>query len=84
MDVLKKMILPEALEKLLDGREDIIIPESRTQLLSLALGGEGRDFFEVEYQVPDNGVVVEATVSLCKNGAVVNYPDIYILNSRKL
>lgn len=78
MDVLKKMILPEALERLLEGREDIIIPESRTQLLSLALGGDGRDYFEVEYQVPDNGVVVEATVSLCKNGAVVNYPDIYM------
>ncbi|MCG8569030.1 MAG: DUF4914 family protein [Spirochaetes bacterium] len=56
----------------------VIVPESREELCRLTFGNSDTDFFEVAYDVPDKGRVVEATVTRCKNGASVNYPDIYM------
>ena len=42
------------------------------------MGGDGCTCFEVAYEVPGQGRVVEATVSRCRNGAVVNYTDPYM------
>jgi len=47
-------------------------------LLNLSCGGEGNDFFEVAYDVPEKGRIVEATVTRVKNGIVANYPDPYM------
>lgn len=55
----------------------IIIPESRSQLLTLAMGGSS-ETFEVAYDVEGLGAVVEATVTKCKNGLAVNYSDMYM------
>ena len=62
--------------KLLEGK-DIIIPESRSHLLSLAMGGNS-EVFDVAYDVDGVGNVVEATVTKCKNGLAVNYSDMYM------
>ena len=77
-NVLNKMILPEELKVVLDQGMKIIIPDSRAELLNLALGGTKNDFFEVAYELPGKGRVVEATVARCKNGAVINYTDTYL------
>ena len=44
----------------------------------MAFGGEDVDSFDVAYDVPGKGSVKEATVTRCKNGIVVNYPDDYM------
>jgi hypothetical protein len=76
--ILNKMILQSSLQRVLSGSPKIIVPESRSHLLALAMGGEENDFFEVGYEVPSRGYVVEATVAKCKNGLAVNYNDTYL------
>lgn len=79
MDVLlKKFILPNELKDLLTKAHNVVVPESRMELLQMALGNRGSDTYEIVYDVAGIGRVVEATVSLCKNGAVVNYADAYM------
>lgn len=73
--ILKIMILLEKLTDIFGKGMKITIPETRDELLELALGGQGKDFFEVSYDVPGKGKVTEATVTRCKNGAVVNYSE---------
>jgi hypothetical protein len=52
----------------------VIIPADRPQMLELAFCGE-KESFEVAYDIPGKGRIVEATVVRCKNGASVNYTD---------
>jgi len=73
-----KMVLPQELQAVLAKKREVIIPESRAELLEIAMGGKGCDNFEVAYEVPNKGRIVEVTVSRCKNGAVVNYKDTYM------
>lgn len=76
--VLKKMVLPQALENILKkGNAEVIIPESKEQLFDLALGGKENNTWDVTFDV--NGKPFrEATVVRCKNGIAVNYDDISI------
>ena len=60
------------------NHDEILVPESREQLVKLAIGGQQSGFFEVAYQVPDRGRVVEATVTACKNGVAVNFTEPYM------
>ncbi|SCP97234.1 DUF4914 family protein [Anaerobium acetethylicum] len=77
-DVLNRMVLPEAVKKMVGSSNRIIFPETRDELIDIALGGKENDYFEVAYDVPGQEKVVEATVARCKNGLVVNYTDIYL------
>ncbi|MDR2558699.1 MAG: DUF4914 family protein [Oscillospiraceae bacterium] len=65
---------PDAADILANCKE-VTIPETRNELVELALGGQ--DVFTVGYYVGENPYV-EATVTRCKNGAVVNYTDVYM------
>lgn len=69
--------LPYELKEILKECQNIIIPESREHLIKLSTGGEN-DLFEVSYDVPDRGLVVEATVAKCKNGVAVNFEEPYM------
>ncbi len=77
-EIIEKMVLPNELKAILDKGIKVKIPETRSDLMELAIGGENSNFFEVAYDVPGKGRIVEATVAKCKNGAVVNYTDIYL------
>lgn len=77
-NILERMVLPAELQKVLEKGMSVTIPESRAELLELAMGGKNCNLFEVAYDVPGKGRVVEATVARCKNGAVINYQDIYM------
>ncbi|MCL2707646.1 MAG: DUF4914 family protein, partial [Defluviitaleaceae bacterium] len=78
-NISSKMILPPELKNLAAKQDvEIIIPETRAELLDLALGGQSNDIFEVSYEVKGKGLVNEAVVTRCKNGAAVNYTDIYM------
>jgi hypothetical protein len=55
-----------------------IIPEKRQDFLDLALGNPENNFFNVEFELENGEKIIEATVTRCKNGIVVNYPDPYM------
>jgi hypothetical protein len=76
-EILAKFILNEELKYVLSDKE-VIIPDSRSELIELALGKQENSVFEVAYDIPGKGRVVEATVVRCKNGAAVNYTDAYM------
>ena len=77
-NMIEKMVLPKELQVVLSKGNKVMIPETRQEMLEAAMGGKGCDYFEVSYDVPGKGSIVEATVARCKNGAVVNYPDLYM------
>ncbi len=66
--------LPADLKALLGGCPGWSVPRSREAILQMALG-DAKDVYDVAYDVPGRGRVVEATVTRCKNGLSVNYPD---------
>ncbi|MHB1153445.1 MAG: DUF4914 family protein [Eubacteriales bacterium] len=78
IDYKSKMNLPGYITDILDNAENVIFPSNREHLLSLAFGNEKNNFFNVEYEVDGFGTIIEANVSRCKNGAVVNYPEDYM------
>jgi hypothetical protein len=77
-DVLQKLSLPAYLVDCLQSAPSITIPASRAELYELSLGPEGGDRFEIAYDVPGHGRVVEGDVVRCRNGIAVNYVDDYI------
>ena len=70
--------LPDDVQALLSAAPNVTVPESRQELLELATGRGDVDEFEVAYEVPREGRVVEAQVVRCRNGVSVNYPDPYM------
>jgi len=77
-DYMSKLKLPDHLVEIINAGEDVIFPETREQLIELSFGDFKNDLFDVEYDVEGYGIIKEATVTRCKNGAVVNYPDDYM------
>jgi hypothetical protein len=59
-----------------DGRA-VMVPTDRAELLDRSLGG-ARDRFEVAYDIPGRGRVVEAEVVRARNGVAVNMPEPYM------
>lgn len=76
--ILDKLILPQEIKELIERSGKVIVPQNRNELLELAMGHNGNTVFEVSYDIPGSGKAVEATVTKCKNGVVVNYSDIYM------
>lgn len=77
-DIMKRFIFPQELWDVLNDVEDTVIIEQREELLSMAFGSPDKELYEISYDVPGYGSIVEATVARCKNGAVVNYTDPYM------
>ncbi len=74
---LTRLKVPDEVALLL-RRSHVIFPRSRAQLLELTFYHTDKHSFDVSYDVPGNGHVVEATLVKCRNGIVVNYPDVYM------
>ncbi len=77
-ECLYQMNLPEYVLEILEASKGVIIPKTRMELFTLAMGNETNTTFDVAYEVEGMGNVLEATVTKCKNGAVVNYVDDYM------
>ncbi|MEZ0537274.1 DUF4914 family protein [Caldicellulosiruptoraceae bacterium PP1] len=75
---IKKLKLDDEIMEILINSKSIIFPEKRTQFLEMALGGENNNYFEVKFKIDDQCEEIEAIVTKCNNGIVVNYPDIYM------
>jgi len=68
---------PAALRAALDASPRVVVPATREELYQLALGPEGGPVFSVDYEA--NGqIITEATVTRCRNGIAVNYPEDYM------
>ncbi|MDR3238706.1 MAG: DUF4914 family protein [Clostridiales bacterium] len=78
-NILDKVVLPSELKSIVcaEGME-IIVPDSREELMTLALGGPDNTTFDVCFDVKDKGQTREASVSKCKNGIVINFDDNYM------
>ena len=75
---IKKFNLPEYVDDILANCRSLTIPRTKGELYELSMGAPGNDFFQVSYPVEKLGEVCEATVTRCKNGVVVNYPEDYM------
>jgi hypothetical protein len=70
-----KMPLPKELKSILSSCPGFVVPSDREMILQLAMGDSDSDVYDVAYDVPGRGQVVEATVTRCKNGLSINYQD---------
>ena len=70
--------LPAQITDVLQHCKSLHFPRSREEVLSLAMGGQCEGLFEVAYEVPGRGRVIEATVAKCSNGLAVNYTEPYM------
>ncbi|MBI3832637.1 MAG: DUF4914 family protein [Planctomycetes bacterium] len=77
VDALHGLVLPPDVQAVLRMAPAVVVPESREELLRLALGGNS-ERFEVQFVVPKRGTEVEAVVVQCRNGLAVSYPDPYM------
>ena len=77
-EYLQKMILADEVKAILTGSKKVLFPKTRNELIELAFGEGQNDFFEVAYDVPGRGLVIEANVTRCKNGVAINYTEDYM------
>ncbi|MBA4375760.1 MAG: DUF4914 domain-containing protein, partial [Anaerolinea sp.] len=70
--------LPVEALRLLESAPKVTFAENVEQLIDLACGGPGSDSFEVAYDVPGHGRVIEAKVVRVRNGVSANYTDPYM------
>ena len=75
---LAKCTLPKDIRDILDKAPSLVMPETKEDLIYLALGDSQAHAFEVAYDIPDHGKVVEAHVHRVRNGVAVNYTDKYM------
>jgi hypothetical protein len=74
---MKKFNLDATALDIIENARSVIIPKTREELVTMSLGGNCNDSYEVGYEV--NGkLITEATVVRCKNGVAVNYLDDYM------
>lgn len=79
MKTYKDLTLPDYISDILTNAKDVVIPKTRNDLLTLAMGGDSNNTsFEVSYEVKDHGTITEADVTRCKNGIVINYTSDYM------
>lgn len=74
----QKLNPPADARAVLAASPNVIVAQHSGELIDLACGGPGSDAFEVGYDVPGQGYVVEAQVARVRNGVCANYPDPYM------
>lgn len=74
---LDQLTLAPEVRAALEAAPSVTVPSTRAELYELTLGPEGGPVFSVDYDV-DGEVITEATVTRCRNGAAVNYPEDYM------
>ena len=75
--MINKFKFRDDVTQIIDACAEVVVPKSREELLNIALGDANSDTFTVSYSV-DGNQIDEATITRCKNGAVVNYTEDYM------
>lgn len=76
--VLDSLHLPADARAVLDASPYVLMPASLDEMVDLACGGPGSNRYEVAYEVPGKGRVVEAVVNRVRNGVAANYVEPYM------
>jgi hypothetical protein len=74
----EKLNPPAEAAALLRECRGVTVANTASDLIDLACGGAGSDSYEVTYDVPGKGSVLEATVFRVRNGISANYPEPYM------
>jgi hypothetical protein len=74
----QKLNPPEVIEQLFKAAPKVVVARTQQDLMDLACGGANETYFEVAYDIPGKGRVVEATVARVRNGIAANYLDPYM------
>src|SRR5579862_9512238 len=69
---------PEDAAAVLAGCPNLFVANTTTELVDAACGSKESNFFEVAYEVPGKGRVLEATVARVRNGICANYTEAYM------
>jgi hypothetical protein len=77
-EYLQKLVLDDDVKSIITSSKNVVFPKTRSELINLAFGCETCDNFEVSYEVPGKGNVLEANVIRCKNGVAINYVEDYM------
>lgn len=70
--------LPQEAVEVLNNCRSFTVFNSVEELAVAALGGEGKNSFEVQYDIPGKGLYTEAIVHRVTNGVSANYTDPYM------
>lgn len=74
----KRINLPDDALVILGSCKSFQVFDTVNQLAIAAVGGEGNNTFEVKYNIPGKGEVVEAIIHRVNNGVSANYTDPYM------
>ena len=74
----KKYNPPEEVCQILNANKRVTLISTTQELTDLAVGGASSDSFEVTYDVPGFGRVIEASVARVRNGISANYTTPYM------
>jgi hypothetical protein len=74
----QKLNPPEVIRQLFQAAPKIVVARTQQDLIDLACGTAAESNFEVAYEIPGRGRVVEATVARVRNGIAANYVDPYM------
>lgn len=74
----EKYHLPTPVQQILATAPQVTVINSITELLAMVCGHAEQSAFEVSYEIPGQGKIIEATVAKVRNGIVVNYPEPYM------
>ncbi|MDZ4816730.1 MAG: DUF4914 family protein [Verrucomicrobiota bacterium] len=74
----KKFNLPVEAVGILQKAPSIKVASTCEELIDLSCGSPDKDAFDVAYDVPGKGPVVEARVVRVMNGIAANYPEAYM------
>lgn len=74
----KGVELPSDAQSLIESCKGYKVFNSTDELLVAALGGENNNSFQVKYDVPNKGEVVEVVVHRVTNGVSANYTEPYM------
>lgn len=77
ISALAEVLLAPEVRAAIEAAPAVHIPATRAELYQLALGPDGGPVFNVDYEAGDR-VITEATVTRCRNGIAVNYPEDYM------
>ena len=67
--------LPPEITAILKQAKSVCFPKDRKNIFQKAMNDINGEVYEVVYDVPGKGPIIEASVTRCRNGLSVNYAD---------
>lgn len=74
----KRLNPPQDAADVLSHCTNVIVANNAAELIDLACGGPGSNYYEVAYDIPGTGRVLEAKVARVRNGVSANYVEPYM------